>query len=72
VTEDAIGETHNIGGHNERKNIEVVRAIRRLLDELIPDKRGGLKNYEGLITFVTDRPDHDMCYAIDASKIDKE
>nr|WP_086016583.1 dTDP-glucose 4,6-dehydratase [Serratia plymuthica] len=72
VTEGVIGETYNIGGHNERKNIEVVQTICRLLDELAPEKPGGLKNYEDLITFVTDRPGHDMRYAIDASKIDKE
>lgn len=72
VTEGVIGETYNIGGHNERKNIEVVHAICRLLDELAPDKPGAIENYEELITFVADRPGHDMRYAIDATKIDKE
>lgn len=72
VTEGAIGETYNIGGHNERKNIEVVQTICRLLDELAPEKLGMLKHYEELITFVTDRPGHDMRYAIDATKIEKE
>jgi dTDP-glucose 4,6-dehydratase len=72
VTNGVIGETYNIGGHNERKNIEVVRSICRLLDELAPDKPDALNNYEDLITFVKDRPGHDMRYAIDASKIDKE
>lgn len=72
VTEGAIGETYNIGGNNERKNIEVVQTICRLLDELAPEKLGMLKHYEELITFVTDRPGHDMRYAIDATKIEKE
>lgn len=69
VTEGAVGETYNIGGHNERKNIDVVRTICRLLDELVPNKPGKLSRYEELITFVTDRPGHDMRYAIDASKL---
>ncbi|MCP1104984.1 dTDP-glucose 4,6-dehydratase [Serratia nevei] len=72
VTEGEVGETYNIGGHNERKNIEVVQTICRLLDELAPVKPAGLSNYAALITFVADRPGHDMRYAIDASKIDKE
>ncbi|MEL5507849.1 dTDP-glucose 4,6-dehydratase, partial [Serratia marcescens] len=70
VTEGKVGETYNIGGHNERKNIDVVQTICRLLDELVPNKPGNLSRYEELITFVTDRPGHDMRYAIDASKID--
>ncbi len=64
------GETYNIGGHNEKQNIEVVRTICAALDELKP--RGDGKNYADLITFVTDRPGHDMRYAIDASKIERE
>ena len=72
VTEGKVGETYNIGGHNERKNIEVVQTICRLLDELVPVKPAGLNNYSELITFVADRPGHDMRYAIDATKIDKE
>jgi dTDP-glucose 4,6-dehydratase len=72
VTEGKVGETYNIGGHNERKNIEVVQSICHLLDELVPNKPGELKNYAELITFVTDRPGHDMRYAIDASKIDAQ
>ncbi|WP_261242690.1 NAD-dependent epimerase/dehydratase family protein, partial [Serratia entomophila] len=55
VTEGEVGETYNIGGHNERKNIDVVRTICRLLDELVPNKPGNLSRYEDLITFVTDR-----------------
>jgi dTDP-glucose 4,6-dehydratase len=62
------GETYNIGGHNEKKNIEVVLTICRHLDELHP---AGAP-HENLISFVTDRPGHDWRYAIDASKIERE
>jgi len=62
------GETYNIGGHNEKKNIDVVHTICDTLGELIPKET----NYRDQITFVTDRPGHDFRYAIDASKIDKE
>ncbi|MDX5371665.1 MAG: dTDP-glucose 4,6-dehydratase [Pseudomonadaceae bacterium] len=72
VTEGKVGETYNIGGHNEQKNIEVVRAICALLEELAPAKPAGLARYEDLITFVKDRPGHDQRYAIDASKIQRE
>jgi len=72
VTQGKVGETYNIGGHNEKQNIEVVRAICGLLEELAPNKPGGLSDYHELITYVTDRPGHDMRYAIDASKITKE
>ena len=64
-----IGETYNIGGHNEKKNIEVVHKICELLEELKPSKG---KPYKDLITFVKDRPGHDVRYAIDASKIKRE
>ncbi|UFN69814.1 dTDP-glucose 4,6-dehydratase [Vibrio alginolyticus] len=67
-----VGETYNIGGHNEKKNIEVVKAICSLLEELAPNKPEGVINYEDLITFVKDRPGHDVRYAIDASKIERE
>lgn len=70
VTEGVVGETYNIGGHNEKQNIEVVKTICELLDELKP--RSDQKSYASLITFVTDRPGHDMRYAIDASKIGNE
>lgn len=70
VTEGAIGETYNIGGHNEKQNIEVVRTICAILDELKPQSNG--QPYESLITFVTDRPGHDVRYAIDASKIQND
>ena len=70
VTEGQIGETYNIGGHNEKQNIEVVKTICRILDELKPQENG--QPYESLITFVKDRPGHDLRYAIDASKIANE
>ena len=72
VTEGAVGETYNIGGHNEKQNIEVVRAVCGLLDELRPSTHDGIIRYEQLITFVRDRPGHDVRYAIDASKIKRE
>ena len=72
VTEGSIGETYNIGGHNEKLNIEVVQTLCALLEELAPEKPGGVDNYRDLITYVKDRPGHDMRYAIDASKIEKD
>jgi len=76
VTEGEVGETYNIGGHNEKKNIEVVQTLCSLLDELVPTGSNPatkhLKSYNELITFVTDRPGHDVRYAIDASKIERE
>ena len=72
VTEGKIGETYNIGGHNEKANLEVVETICDLLEELALEKPAGVKNYRDLITFVTDRPGHDVRYAIDASKIERE
>ena len=83
VTEGKVGETYNIGGHNEKTNLEVVHALCGILDELAPSSlRGGhsptrqssaegampFQSYKELITFVTDRPGHDLRYAIDASK----
>ncbi len=72
VTEGIVGETYNIGGHNEKQNIEVVRTLCNLLEELAPIKPANVKHYEDLITYVTDRPGHDLRYAIDASKIERE
>lgn len=72
VTTGGVGETYNIGGHNERRNIDVVRTICRLLDERVPGKPAGLAHYEDLITYVTDRPGHDLRYAIDGAKIKRE
>ncbi|MBJ8427404.1 dTDP-glucose 4,6-dehydratase [Acinetobacter bereziniae] len=67
VTQGTVGETYNIGGHNEKQNIEVVKTICKILDELKPQANS--QPYETLITFVKDRPGHDLRYAIDASKI---
>nr|WP_289109892.1 dTDP-glucose 4,6-dehydratase [uncultured Halomonas sp.] len=68
ATEGEIGETYNIGGHNEKANLTVVETLCDLLQELVPQER----SYRELITFVTDRPGHDVRYAIDASKIERE
>ncbi len=70
VTEGVVGETYNIGGHNEKQNIEVVTTICNILDELKPQACG--QSYKSLITFVKDRPGHDLRYAIDATKIKNE
>ena len=78
VTEGFIGETYNIGGHNEKKNIEVVETLCSILDELKPISgnpafaSSAFTHYKELITFVKDRPGHDVRYAIDASKIERE
>ena len=72
ISKGAIGETYNIGGNNEKTNLEVVECICDLLEELAPIKPNGVKNYSNLITFVKDRPGHDLRYAIDASKIERE
>ena len=72
ATQGAVGETYNIGGHNEKQNLEVIKAVCSLLDELAPSKIEGVTRYDELITFVTDRPGHDVRYAIDASKIERE
>ncbi|RZR43924.1 dTDP-glucose 4,6-dehydratase [Vibrio vulnificus] len=72
VTEGEIGETYNIGGHNEKANIEVVKTICSLLEEFRPSKPEGVESYESLITYVKDRPGHDVRYAIDATKIAQE
>ena len=72
VTQGKIGETYNIGGFNEKQNIEVVRTICELLEELAPNKPQGIAHYADLITHVTDRAGHDVRYAIDASKIQRE
>lgn len=84
VTEGKVGKTYNIGGHNEKQNIEVVQTICAILDELRPmtdaapvgaghaREHNQPGTYKSLITYVTDRPGHDRRYAIDASKIAKE
>ena len=70
VEKGCPGETYNIGGHNEKQNLEVVRSICDILDEL--STHAEIKDRKNLITFVADRPGHDMRYAIDASKIERE
>ena len=65
-----VGENYNIGGWNERTNLDVVHSICRLVDELAPSQ--DTSSREKLITFVTDRPGHDLRYAIDAGKIERE
>ena len=72
VSKGAVGETYNIGGYNEKKNLEVVKTICALLEELHPQKPDGVASYEDLIKYVADRPGHDIRYAIDASKITSE
>jgi len=77
ATEGAVGETYNIGGHNEKQNIDVVNTICDLLEELAPDNPNSLASgceggFKRLITYVKDRPGHDARYAIDAGKIQRE
>jgi dTDP-glucose 4,6-dehydratase len=77
ITEGHVGETYNIGGHNEKQNLQVVRTLCGLLDELHPQScplgsDGKPASHKTLITFVTDRPGHDLRYAIDAAKIHRE
>ncbi|MCU1729594.1 dTDP-glucose 4,6-dehydratase [Pseudomonas sp. 7P_10.2_Bac1] len=74
VTKGIVGNTYNIGGHNEKRNLQVVQSICELLDELAPAEiKNNLKgSFKDLITFVKDRPGHDRRYAIDASKIERE
>ncbi|MCU4443462.1 dTDP-glucose 4,6-dehydratase [Acinetobacter pittii] len=72
VTQGVVGETYNIGGHNEKANLDVVYAICDLLEEFAPNKPEGVAQYKDLITYVKDRPGHDVRYAIDATKIKDE
>ncbi|MFP3515739.1 dTDP-glucose 4,6-dehydratase [Pseudomonas sp. SIMBA_077] len=72
LTEGVVGETYNIGGHNQHQNIDVVRSLCALLEELAPEHPPGVAQFADLITFVEDRPGHDLRYAIDASKIERE
>lgn len=72
ATQAKVGETYNIGGHNEHTNIDVVHSICSLLEDLAPNKPEGISNYTDLITFVKDRPGHDLRYAIDATKMQEE
>ena len=70
ITRGAVGETYNVGGNNEMRNIDVVEAICDLVDEMAPERRSGSRR--SLITFVEDRPGHDLRYAIDASKLTRD
>ncbi|UPQ88115.1 dTDP-glucose 4,6-dehydratase [Vibrio sinaloensis] len=72
LTKGEVGETYNIGGHNEMQNIEVVKMICSILEELVPNKPDGVQRYSELISYVEDRPGHDVRYAIDASKIEEK
>jgi dTDP-glucose 4,6-dehydratase len=72
ATQGKVGETYNIGGHNEKQNIEVVHTLCELLEELVPEKPADISHYRDLITHVQDRPGHDLRYAIDARKIERE
>ncbi len=73
ATEGVVGETYNIGGHNEKRNIDVVHILCALLEELASEQKPeGLVKYQDLITFVKDRAGHDVRYAIDASKIERD
>lgn len=72
IQQGKIGETYNIGGFNEKSNLEVVHQICELLEELAPNKPQGVSQYTDLITHVKDRAGHDVRYAIDASKIERE
>jgi len=72
VSEGKLGETYNIGGFNEKQNIDVVKTICAHLNQLVNNKPEGITDFNQLITYVADRPGHDERYAIDASKIHKE
>ena len=72
ISRGAVGETYNIGGNNEMRNIDLVKLLCELMDELAPQSTTVRPSASSLITFVTDRPGHDLRYAIDASKIKKE
>ncbi|HDK38586.1 MAG TPA: NAD-dependent epimerase/dehydratase family protein, partial [Thiolapillus brandeum] len=67
-----VGETYNIGGHNEKTNLDVVKTLCAILDQKHPEHPGDIDSYEELITHVADRPGHDQRYAIDADKIERE
>ena len=71
VSHGKIGSTYNIGGNNEIQNIDVVLKICNILDNLAPNMLEGISSFSELISYVNDRPGHDLRYAIDASKIKK-
>ena len=72
LTRGQPGATYNIGGHNEKRNLQVVETLCTLLDELVTEKPAGISHFAELITFVQDRPGHDRRYAIDAGNIERE
>jgi len=72
ITKSDIGKTYNIGGRNEVTNIDVVKNICDILDEVVPERLGSLNSFRDLITFIDDRPGHDKRYAIDATKIEQD
>jgi dTDP-glucose 4,6-dehydratase len=72
MEQGSLGETYNIGGHNEKTNLDVVTSLCRILDDKVEQHPAGVTRFEDLISFVTDRPGHDQRYAIDASKIERE
>lgn len=72
ATQADIGQTYNIGGHNEQRNIDMMHKICELLEELAPNKPSSVKYYKDLITHIKDRAGHDVRYAIDAGKIERE
>ena len=72
LTKGRVGESYNIGGNCEKTNLEVVKTICQLLEELAPNKPNHIKYYEDLMTFVKDRPGHDVRYSLDCSKIHAE
>ncbi|MEQ9566324.1 MAG: GDP-mannose 4,6-dehydratase, partial [Pseudomonadales bacterium] len=72
LSDGVVGETYNIGGHNEKTNLEVVETICELLEQLVESKPKGVHRFKDLIEFVADRPGHDLRYAIDATKIEQE
>ncbi|MEC7864409.1 MAG: dTDP-glucose 4,6-dehydratase [Pseudomonadota bacterium] len=67
-----VGETYNIGGNNELQNIEVVKKVCSILDELMPNKLNGMNSFSDLISYVKDRPGHDVRYSINNSKVKKD
>nr|BET44703.1 MAG: dTDP-glucose 4,6-dehydratase [Candidatus Aschnera chinzeii] len=72
ITKATIGETYNISSNNQKSNIDVINTICNILEELHPHKPNGLDKYHDLITYIADRPGHDMRYAMDSNKIKKE
>lgn len=72
LNQGVVGEVYNVGGHNEQTNLSVVESICEILDRLLPERSAELSGFKSLIQFVTDRPGHDLRYAIDARKISED